>query len=78
MARLGEAIQDHGAKVVAQLHHAGRQTAAQWTDGLQPVAPSPYRDVAQVGSDSPQNYIPVGTGVQRDRSPSKENRLGLV
>jgi 2,4-dienoyl-CoA reductase-like NADH-dependent reductase (Old Yellow Enzyme family)/NADPH-dependent 2,4-dienoyl-CoA reductase/sulfur reductase-like enzyme len=41
MARLAEAIQDNGAKVVAQLHHAGRQTSVDWTDGLQPVAPSP-------------------------------------
>jgi 2,4-dienoyl-CoA reductase-like NADH-dependent reductase (Old Yellow Enzyme family)/thioredoxin reductase len=41
MARLAEAIQDNGAKVVAQLHHAGRQTAKEWTDGWQPVAPSP-------------------------------------
>ncbi len=30
-----------GARVAVQLHHAGRQTTAEWNGGFQPVAPSP-------------------------------------
>jgi len=39
--RLVEAVKTHGAKVAAQLHHAGRQTTRAAIEGQQPVAPSP-------------------------------------
>ncbi|NLK00329.1 MAG: FAD-dependent oxidoreductase [Clostridia bacterium] len=41
---LVEACQQHGAKIVVQLHHAGRQTTESATKGLQPVAPSAVPD----------------------------------
>lgn len=41
LAALAEAIHNWGAKCVIQLHHAGRQTRPELTEGLQPVAPSP-------------------------------------
>lgn len=41
LAKLAEAIHNWDAKVVVQLHHAGRQTRPEWTEGIQPVAPSP-------------------------------------
>lgn len=37
---LVEAVKEHGAKIITQLHHAGRQTTPEITRGLQPVAPS--------------------------------------
>ena len=40
LSKLAEAIKRHGARAAIQIHHAGRQTSAQWT-GHQPVAPSP-------------------------------------
>lgn len=46
---LVEAVKEHGAKIITQLHHAGRQTTEENTFGLQPVAPSaipdPYTNV---------------------------------
>jgi len=39
--RMVEAVQTHGAKVAAQIHHAGRQTTRAAIEGEQPVAPSP-------------------------------------
>ncbi|MFA7468747.1 MAG: FAD-dependent oxidoreductase [Desulfotomaculaceae bacterium] len=41
---LVEAVKQHGAKVVPQLHHAGRQTTSKNTFGLEPVAPSAIPD----------------------------------
>lgn len=41
---LVEAVQEHGAKIITQLHHAGRQTTLENTYGLQPVAPSAIPD----------------------------------
>jgi 2,4-dienoyl-CoA reductase-like NADH-dependent reductase (Old Yellow Enzyme family) len=35
-----EAVHDHGAKIICQLVHAGRQTRPSSIKGLQPVAPS--------------------------------------
>jgi len=50
MARLAKAIHNWGAKVVVQLHHAGRQTKKRWTDGLNPVGadstPCPFMQEA--------------------------------
>ncbi len=37
---LVEAVHDHGAKIICQLVHAGRQTRPSSIKGLQPVAPS--------------------------------------
>lgn len=37
---LVEAVKAHGAKIIPQLHHAGRQASIENTKGLQPVAPS--------------------------------------
>lgn len=39
--RLVEAVHRHGAKIAAQVHHAGRQTTYAAIEGRQPVAPSP-------------------------------------
>ena len=39
--RMVEAVKAHGAKVAAQVHHAGRQTSSASIEGEQPVAPSP-------------------------------------
>ena len=39
--RMVEAVKAHGAKVAAQVHHAGRQTSSAAIEGQQPVAPSP-------------------------------------
>lgn len=50
LSRLAEAIKRNGARAAIQLHHAGRQTSAQWT-GHQPVAPSP---VAMPGGEQPR------------------------
>lgn len=41
---LVEAVKEHGAKIVTQLHHAGRQTSPEYTMGLEPVAPSAIPD----------------------------------
>ncbi len=41
---LVEAVKEHGAKIITQLHHAGRQTTPANTYGLQPVAPSAIPD----------------------------------
>jgi len=41
---LVEAVKEHGAKIITQLHHAGRQTTPENTFGLQPVAPSAVPD----------------------------------
>ncbi|MEW6622861.1 MAG: FAD-dependent oxidoreductase [Bacillota bacterium] len=41
---LVEAVKEHGAKIVVQLHHAGRQTNPGSTRGMQPVAPSAVPD----------------------------------
>jgi len=41
---LVEAVKEHGAKIITQLHHAGRQTTPENTFGLQPVAPSAIPD----------------------------------
>lgn len=41
---LVEAVKEHGAKIITQLHHAGRQTTMENTFGLQPVAPSAIPD----------------------------------
>lgn len=51
--RLVEAVKAHGAKIAAQLHHAGRQTTRAAIEGQQPVAPSP---IARGGkySDEPK------------------------
>ncbi len=40
-ARLAEQVHSYGAKIAIQLHHAGRSTNLHWTEGRQPVAPSP-------------------------------------
>lgn len=39
--KLADAVHAGGAKLVVQLHHAGRETNAASTGGLRPVAPSP-------------------------------------
>ncbi len=39
-SRLAGAVQKYGAKIFAQLHHAGNQTYTKFTDGKQIVAPS--------------------------------------
>lgn len=39
-SRLAGAVQKYGTKIFAQLHHAGRQTYTNFTDGKQIVAPS--------------------------------------
>jgi 2,4-dienoyl-CoA reductase-like NADH-dependent reductase (Old Yellow Enzyme family)/thioredoxin reductase len=39
-SRLTGAVQKYGAKIFVQLHHAGRQTYTNFTDGKQIVAPS--------------------------------------
>jgi len=39
--RLAEAVKAHGAKLAAQIHHAGRQTTRAAIEGQQPLAPSP-------------------------------------
>ena len=39
--RLVEAVKPHGARLAAQIHHAGRQTTRAAIEGQQPVAPSP-------------------------------------
>ncbi len=39
--RLVQAVHRHGAKIAAQIHHAGRQTTRAAIEGQQPVAPSP-------------------------------------
>lgn len=41
---LVEAVHEHGAKIIPQLHHAGRQTTKENTRGLQPVGPSAIPD----------------------------------
>ncbi len=41
---LVEAVKQHGAKIIPQLHHAGRQTTPESTFGLEPVAPSAIPD----------------------------------
>jgi 2,4-dienoyl-CoA reductase-like NADH-dependent reductase (Old Yellow Enzyme family)/thioredoxin reductase len=41
---LVEAVKEHGAKIITQLHHAGRQTTEENTFGMQPVAPSAIPD----------------------------------
>mgnify|MGYP001416676719 CR=1 FL=1 len=41
---LVEAVHEHGAKIITQLHHAGRQTTPQNTLNMQPVAPSAIPD----------------------------------
>ena len=41
---LVEAVHGHGAKIVLQLHHAGRQTTEENTNGIPPVAPSALPD----------------------------------
>ncbi|WP_082788881.1 FAD-dependent oxidoreductase [Desulfolucanica intricata] len=41
---LVEAVKEHGAKIITQLHHAGRATTTENTLGLQPVAPSAVPD----------------------------------
>lgn len=41
---LVEAVKEHGAKIITQLHHAGRQATPETTFGLQPVAPSAIPD----------------------------------
>ncbi len=41
---LVEAVKEHGAKIICQLHHAGRQTSHESTRGIQPVAPSVIPD----------------------------------
>lgn len=40
LARLTERLHNHGTKVFVQLHHAGGQTTARKTEGVQPVVPS--------------------------------------
>jgi 2,4-dienoyl-CoA reductase-like NADH-dependent reductase (Old Yellow Enzyme family)/thioredoxin reductase len=51
--RLVQAVKAHGAKIAAQIHHAGRQTTRTAIEGQQPVAPSP---IARGGrySDEPR------------------------
>ena len=51
--RLVEVVKAHGARIAAQLHHAGRQTTRAAIEGQQPVAPSP---IARGGkySDEPK------------------------
>ncbi|MBW1815031.1 MAG: NADH:flavin oxidoreductase, partial [Deltaproteobacteria bacterium] len=41
LTRLASAINDNGAKSIAQINHAGRYTHSFLLDGKQPVAPSP-------------------------------------
>lgn len=40
LKRLTDSVHSYGAKIVAQLHHAGRQTTRALLNGEQPVAPS--------------------------------------
>jgi len=51
--RMVAAVKAHGARVAAQIHHAGRQTTRAAIEGQQPVAPSP---IARGGkySDEPR------------------------
>ena len=60
LADLVEAVHLHGAKIAVQLHHAGRQTTLEATEGRTPVSSSnvPYID----------NYISPGSIVCRPRS----------
>ncbi len=39
--KLTDSIHENGAKVLAQIYHAGRQTDSSLTGGVQPIAPSP-------------------------------------
>lgn len=55
--QLTEAIHRHGAKIVVQLHHAGRQTTADII-GAQPVAPSPVP-------------CPISKGIPRELSKNE-------
>ena len=41
---LVEAVHEHDARIFPQLHHAGRQTTVENTNGIQPVAPSAVPD----------------------------------
>ncbi|MGE5455277.1 MAG: FAD-dependent oxidoreductase [Methylocystaceae bacterium] len=41
LTSLADQIKAGGARAFIQLHHAGRQTSPQVTEGLQPIAPSP-------------------------------------
>jgi 2,4-dienoyl-CoA reductase-like NADH-dependent reductase (Old Yellow Enzyme family) len=56
-SRLTGAVQKYGAKIFVQLHHAGRQTYTNFTDGKQIVAPSAIASKA-IGIE-PEHYLPM-------------------
>jgi 2,4-dienoyl-CoA reductase-like NADH-dependent reductase (Old Yellow Enzyme family) len=70
LADLVEAVHLHGAKIAVQLHHAGRQTTLEATEGRTPVSPSnvPYID----------NYISPGSIVCRPKSLNVKEIGALV
>jgi 2,4-dienoyl-CoA reductase-like NADH-dependent reductase (Old Yellow Enzyme family)/thioredoxin reductase len=70
LAELVEAVHTYGAKVALQLHHAGRQTTLEATEGKTPVAPSevPYVDM----------YTTPGSVIARPRSLTVEEIGELV
>jgi len=56
LAELTQTIHRHGAKVAIQLHHGGRDSTAELSNGHQPVAPSPV--------PVPQGEMPRGLTVE--------------
>jgi 2,4-dienoyl-CoA reductase-like NADH-dependent reductase (Old Yellow Enzyme family)/thioredoxin reductase len=70
LAELAEAVHLHGAKIALQIHHAGRQTTLEATEGRTPVSPSdvPYIDM----------YTSPGSIIAQPRSLRKEEITELV
>jgi len=70
LANLADSVHRHGAKIALQLHHAGRQTTLECTDGKTPVSASdvPFID----------NYNSPGTVLARPRPLNVEEILDLI
>ena len=63
---LVEAVHQEKVRVAIQLSHPGRQTASRWTEGEQPVAPSPLPCLA-TGGEVPRTLAveEIGTLVEK-------------
>jgi 2,4-dienoyl-CoA reductase-like NADH-dependent reductase (Old Yellow Enzyme family)/thioredoxin reductase len=70
LADLVESVHLHGAKIALQIHHAGRQTTLEATEGRIPVSPSevPYIDM----------YTSPGSVIAQPRSLTIQEIGGLV